>query len=366
MHLFPCLTALPSSRLDTLEREKLLKEFRVKFPGVALSLETLPALGLLAMVQQHCKSQAWAWLPLKRILSEAAYGEMQQRKVVGKSAMAGIVAEASGLCPEEWDLDLAASPHRISLPPGQMLSPCVQVVIYAFGWNTGTASWCTMPANLEQDGGHLPPKRRKWPLACCGPRRHLSALLCPSAKATSETTGAKSSPLDTQACRHHTLRTARGMLWKKRACWGSAGLSSFVFFWGQNQFFHNVSPTFFWGMDGLAMALWGLWHSKSWGTSGGLIVGGAFRVTEETTETKLLLMTLINQKSCCVTRKRTSSKLVPGAKGFQVKVWRSFGLEWIMLDWWRTQGELKRMSWKHLNATEGGKHWGSTATTNTA
>ena len=25
------------------------------------------------------------------------------------------MAEASGLCPEEWDLDLAASPHRISL-----------------------------------------------------------------------------------------------------------------------------------------------------------------------------------------------------------------------------------------------------------
>ena len=88
MHLFPCLTALPSSRLDTLEREKLLKGFRVKFVGVAFSLETLPALGFLAMVQQHCKSQAWAWLPLKRILSEAAHGEMQQRKVVGKSAMA--------------------------------------------------------------------------------------------------------------------------------------------------------------------------------------------------------------------------------------------------------------------------------------
>ena len=33
------------------------------------------------------------------------------------------------------------------------------------------------------------------------------------------------------------------------------------------------------------MALWGLWHSKSWGTSEGLIVDGAFRVTEETTET---------------------------------------------------------------------------------
>ena len=48
--------------------------------------------------------------------------------------------------------------------------------------------------------------------ACCGPRRHFSALFCPSAKATAETTGAKSSPLDTQAYRHHTLRTARGML----------------------------------------------------------------------------------------------------------------------------------------------------------
>ena len=111
----PLLTALPSSKLDTLEREKLLKEFRGKFPGVALSPETLPASGFLAVVQQQCRSQAWAWLPWKRILSEAACGEMQQRKVVGKRDMADIVAEASGLCPEEWDLDLAASPHRISL-----------------------------------------------------------------------------------------------------------------------------------------------------------------------------------------------------------------------------------------------------------
>ena len=157
VHL-PLLTALPLSRLDTVVRGNVLKEFRGKFPGVALSPETLPALGFLAIVQQQCRSEAWAWLTWQRILSEAACGEMQQRKVVRKRDMADIVAEASGLCPEEWDLDLAASPHRISLllQPGHMLTPCAQEVICAAGWNMETViAWSRMEVIY-------PFERQKW------------------------------------------------------------------------------------------------------------------------------------------------------------------------------------------------------------
>ena len=72
--------------------------------------------------------------------------------------MADIVAEASGLCPEEWDLDLAASPHRISLllQPGHMLTPCAQEVICAAGWNMETViAWSRMEVIY-------PFERQKW------------------------------------------------------------------------------------------------------------------------------------------------------------------------------------------------------------
>ena len=108
-------SALPQSsqRLDAGDRERLLKDFEKRFPGLALCASTLPSLGLLQCVQSQCKSKAWTWVPWKRILSEEAALDVQSRRATRKRDMAEIVAEAAGLCSDEWDLDLSASPYKV-------------------------------------------------------------------------------------------------------------------------------------------------------------------------------------------------------------------------------------------------------------
>ena len=74
---------------------------------------TLPSLGLLQCVQSQCKSKAWTWIPWKRLLSKKAALDVQARRATRKHDMAEVVAEAAGLCSDEWDLDLSASPYKV-------------------------------------------------------------------------------------------------------------------------------------------------------------------------------------------------------------------------------------------------------------
>ncbi len=94
------------------------------------------------------------------------------------------------------------------------------------------------------------------------------------------------------------------------------------------------------------MALWGLWHSKSWGASEGLIVGGAFRVTEETTETKLLLMTLINQKRCCCEAKKNIFQTCSWGKRVPSQcltlIWFGVIHAWLMENSRRTEANVMK------------------------
>ena len=103
----------PSQRLDVAERERLVKSFEKRFPNVALSPSTLPSLSLLQSVHTQCKTKSWSWIPWRRILSEEAALDVQSRRATRKQDMAEIVAEAAGLCSDEWDLDLSASPLRV-------------------------------------------------------------------------------------------------------------------------------------------------------------------------------------------------------------------------------------------------------------
>ena len=88
-------------------------DFERRFPGLALCASTLPSLGLLQCVQSQCKSKAWTWIPWKRLLSEEAALDVQARRATRKRDMVEVVAEAAGLCSDEWDLDLSASPYKV-------------------------------------------------------------------------------------------------------------------------------------------------------------------------------------------------------------------------------------------------------------
>ena len=64
-------------------------------------------------MQSQCKSKAWTWIPWKRLLSKKAALDVQARRATRKRDMAEVVAEAAGLCSDEWDLDLSASPYKV-------------------------------------------------------------------------------------------------------------------------------------------------------------------------------------------------------------------------------------------------------------
>ncbi|CAJ1333457.1 unnamed protein product [Effrenium voratum] len=73
-----------------------------------------PSLQFLQSVKSHCEKAAWAWIPWRRILSDAALVDVQGRRgSVRRKDFAEVVAEAAGLCDEEWDLDIAGGPHRV-------------------------------------------------------------------------------------------------------------------------------------------------------------------------------------------------------------------------------------------------------------
>ncbi|CAK9032456.1 Uncharacterized protein SCF082_LOCUS20081 [Durusdinium trenchii] len=105
----PLLSSLPVG-----ERDALLEFFESNCPGVALTPETIPALQFLQSIHVQRQQKAWAWIPWRRILSEAAlWGVQSRRSSVKRRDFAEVIAEAAGLCGNEWDLELAGSPHRI-------------------------------------------------------------------------------------------------------------------------------------------------------------------------------------------------------------------------------------------------------------
>ena len=118
----PSLSALPlqlnsvsSSRLSSADRERLIATFSVHYPGVVLHSSLLPSVGYLHTIQQQCSSKSFAWLPWKRVLSDDAAFQVQSRRTsTRKRDMAELVAEAAGLCDDEWDLELMGSPHKVS------------------------------------------------------------------------------------------------------------------------------------------------------------------------------------------------------------------------------------------------------------
>ena len=103
-----------STRLSEADREGLVKKFEKKFTGVALCPSLLPALSLLQIVSSQCKAKSWAWIPWQRILSEELSLDVQSRRSHKRRDMSEIVAEAAGLCGEEWDQEMSGSPHKIS------------------------------------------------------------------------------------------------------------------------------------------------------------------------------------------------------------------------------------------------------------
>lgn len=118
----PLLSSLPVG-----ERDALLEFFESNCPGVALTPETIPALQFLQSIHVQRQQKAWAWIPWRRILSEAAlWGVQSRRSSVKRRDFAEVIAEAAGLCGNEWDLELAGSPHRIY----QLL--CTRARAYAF------------------------------------------------------------------------------------------------------------------------------------------------------------------------------------------------------------------------------------------
>ena len=127
--------SLPA-KFGAADREALLKVFESNYPGAALTPETTPCLPYLQTIQSQCQQKSWAWVAWRRILSEAALWDVQSRKAgTKKRDLTEVLAEAAGLCGEEWDLDMGGSPRRIFkfFALVHMLTPFVVAVICKIG-----------------------------------------------------------------------------------------------------------------------------------------------------------------------------------------------------------------------------------------
>ena len=96
-----------STRSSEADREGLVKKFE-KLTGVALCPSLLPALSLLQIVFSQCKAKSWARIPWRRMLSEELSLARRSHK---RRDMSEIVAEAAGLCGEEW-VDTSVCPSQ--------------------------------------------------------------------------------------------------------------------------------------------------------------------------------------------------------------------------------------------------------------
>ena len=135
-NLLPLVQPLVANcKLNEAERERLIKEFGKKYPGVCLARSVLPSLGYLQLVQAQCTSASWGWHPWRKILSEEAVQEVQSCKGYQKREMVDLVAEAAGLCSDEWDQELQAAPMKVF----QLL--CVRSHAYALCGGGHLHSW---------------------------------------------------------------------------------------------------------------------------------------------------------------------------------------------------------------------------------
>ena len=139
-----------TSRLTGADREEMVKRFTKNYPGVVLHSSVLPALGFLQLVKSQCATKSWAWVPWRRILSEDAALDVQPRKTSRKRDYAEVVAEAAGLCGDEWDLDLLGAPHKVY----QLL--CVRAHAYAFCNFGHLQSWMGYVANFVEHYSRRP------------------------------------------------------------------------------------------------------------------------------------------------------------------------------------------------------------------
>ena len=157
-NLLPLVQPLVANcKLNDAERERLIKEFGKKYPGVCLAPSVLPSLGYLQLVQAQCTGASWGWHPWRKILSEAAVGEVQSRKGYQKREMVDLVAEAAGLCSDEWDQELQAAPMKVF----QLL--CAEGAICIVGCPTCSVSLdITWRSLVRASGIWLRVRQKRW------------------------------------------------------------------------------------------------------------------------------------------------------------------------------------------------------------
>ena len=131
----PLLGSLSLPAKGAADREALLKVFESNYPGAALTPETTPCLPYLQTIQSQCQQKSWACVAWRRILSEAA---LWSRKAgTKKRDLTEVLAEAAGLCGEEWDLDMGGSPHPI------FQNDCTRAHAYALCGGGHLQNWLT-------------------------------------------------------------------------------------------------------------------------------------------------------------------------------------------------------------------------------
>lgn len=111
-----CVSLLPASstpRLHSGERQKLMDQFLLDYPGATLPDTVLPSVQYLNVIQQQCAQHAFAWIPWRRILSEEQAIRQQERRGSTKMDLLDVVAHAAGLSEDQMEVEVAASPYKL-------------------------------------------------------------------------------------------------------------------------------------------------------------------------------------------------------------------------------------------------------------
>lgn len=103
-----------SKSLTVADRDQLRRDLEKKCSGTLVTLNTLPAMSLLNLVQAQKLQGAYDWIPWKKLLSEKAASLVKGRKPVDvKDRFVEALAFGVGLCDEEWDREIPAAPYRV-------------------------------------------------------------------------------------------------------------------------------------------------------------------------------------------------------------------------------------------------------------
>lgn len=100
--------------VTVIQRDEMRRELEKKCSGTLITLATLPAMSLLSQIKSQFDSQAWDWIPWKKLLSEKMATAMKGRRKSGPhESFMEALACGTGFYEEQYDKEVSGAPFHV-------------------------------------------------------------------------------------------------------------------------------------------------------------------------------------------------------------------------------------------------------------